>query len=200
MDTFTQENSLGKTIARNFLRTHRSFRATVLDKHGDPVFVIRRPFYVFSTSMFVETPEGILLGEVHMNWHIYRRRYGLYSDGVQFARVDEGFLAIDFDVRDEDNRKIASANKDFTGFARELFTDAGQYVLRLDPTYGLSAEGLVNSPSTIAAAESPDKAGAKLSEQQRAVILSTAIAIDFGKLIMSVSELFLIRRRMAFLL
>jgi uncharacterized protein YxjI len=110
-----EEDGIGKSIARNILRTHRSFKATVLDKNGDAVFVIRRPFYVFSTHLFVDEPSGINLGKVEMQWHLWRRRYALFTDKEQFAQVDSGFLAIDFDMRDGNDKRIASVNKDFTG-------------------------------------------------------------------------------------
>lgn len=29
---------------------------------------------MFSSSMFVETPENEIMGEIHMDWHVYRRR------------------------------------------------------------------------------------------------------------------------------
>lgn len=182
-----EEDSLGKTITRNLLRTHRAFRATVLDAHGDPVFVIRRPFYMISTSIYVETPEGEVLGEVHMNWHAWRRRYSMYVDKTQFAQVDSGFLAMDFDMRDENGVRIASLNKDFTGFAREIFTDARQYVLRLKPSYGISAEGLVSDAGTVAdfPAEEHDSTALELGHRERAVVLATAISIDFGKFVHS---------------
>lgn len=138
--------------------------------------------YLISTSIFVETPEGEVLGEVHMNWHMWRRRYKLYSEKQQFAVVDSGFLALDFDMRDMNGRKMASVNKDFTGFARELFTDARQYVLRMDPSFGLEHDGmLVNDAATIN--KDPEEySHMKLDHRERAVVLATAIAIDFGKL------------------
>jgi len=69
----------------------------------------------------------------------------MYIDKAQFGSVDSGFLAVDFDMRDESGTKIASVNKDFTGFAREIFTDARQYVLRLDPSLNVQADGLINT-------------------------------------------------------
>lgn len=176
-----QENSLGRTITRNLLRTHRPFKATVFDKDQNVIFVIRRPMYLISTSMFVETEKGEVLGEVHMNWHMWRRRYSLYVDKVQFARVDSGFLAVDFDMRDVDGCKMASVNKDFTGFAREIFTDARQYVLRLDPSFGLDSAGdLVSNRATIDL-EKETASETEMGHRERAVTLATAIAIDFGK-------------------
>lgn len=177
----TQENSIGSTITRNFLRTHRPFKATVFDKDQNIIFQMRRPMYLFSTSIFIESAEGEVLGEVHMNWHMWRRRYNLYVDKAQFASVDSGFLAVDFDMRDIEGRKIASVNKDFTGFARELFTDARQYVIRMDPSYGLEHDAtLVSDAATLGT--STEDLGAKVGHRERAVILASAIAVDFGKL------------------
>ncbi|KAJ8907810.1 hypothetical protein NDN08_007914 [Rhodosorus marinus] len=176
-----EEDSLGKSLTRNFLRTHRPFKATILDSAGEPFFQVRRPFYMVSTSMYVETLEGETMGEIHMDWHLYRRRYNLYVDKEQFARVDSGFLAVDFDMRDDQDKKMASVNKDFTGFGREIFTDARQYVVRLKADYSgedLSPDALVQEnakpdPNDIFSDSS------KLTINQKATILACAISIDF---------------------
>jgi Scramblase len=68
--------------------------------------------------------------------------------------------------------------------AREIFTDARQYVLRLDPSYDMSAEDIVKDPTTLTsgAFRDTDNAGARrLGLDERAVLLATAISIDFGK-------------------
>lgn len=51
---------------------------------------------------------------------------------LQFARVDEPFLSWDFSLKAEDGRLIGSVNRNFAGFAREIFTDTGVYALRMD--------------------------------------------------------------------
>lgn len=176
-----QEESIGRTITRNILRTRRPFKATVFDKDREVLFIIRRPLFLISSSVLVETPNGELLGEVHMDWHMWRRRYSLFVDKEQFASVNSGFLAVDFDMRDVHGKKMASVNKDFTGFARELFTDARQYVLRLDPSYGLEHDAnLVSDAQTINLGHE-EYSDLKVEQRERAVILAAAIAIDFGK-------------------
>lgn len=162
------------------MRTHRPFKATVFDKNQNIIFIMRRPMYLISTSIFIETEHGQLLGEVHMNWHLWRRRYQLFVDKQQFANVDSGFLAVDFDMRDVNGAKLASVNKDFTGFAREIFTDARQYVLRMDPHVGLQHDGdLIRDAATLDTGEE-QCSDVKLGHKERAVILATAISIDFG--------------------
>ncbi|KAF2125336.1 Scramblase-domain-containing protein [Dothidotthia symphoricarpi CBS 119687] len=85
---------------------------------------------------------------------------------LQFARVDEQFLSWDFSLMSEDGRLIGSVNRNFVGFARELFTDTGVYALRMD------AAGITNDPS-------PPTPQSGMTLDQRAVMLATAVSIDF---------------------
>ncbi|KAI5203395.1 Scramblase-domain-containing protein [Aureobasidium subglaciale] len=77
----------------------------------------------------------------------------------QFAYVNEPFLSWDFSLKDADDRKIGSVNRNFVGFAREIFTDTGVYALRMD-----SADEAEPTAMTL---------------DQRAVMLATAVCIDF---------------------
>lgn len=150
-----------KAMSRQVLRTHRPFKASVLDLEGNEVLKIHRPFAFINSRIMISTPDDRLIGEVQQEWHLVRRKYNLFTieqpdpsmiekdesttaiskeralDGqglnrVQFAHIDGGFLALDFDMQDEQGRPMASVNRNFVGFARELFTDSGQYALRFD--------------------------------------------------------------------
>lgn len=174
-----EEDSIGRSLTRNVMRTRRPFKATVFDKDRNIVFVLRRPMFLVSTTVFVETPDGERFGELHMRWHLWRRRYSLYVEKTQFAEVDAPFLSVDFDMRDEDGKKMASVNKDFTGFAREIFTDARQYVLRMDPSIGLESDGDLIRHNTTVDLQQELYSEFKVGHKERAVILAAAIAIDF---------------------
>ncbi|KAJ4377340.1 hypothetical protein N0V83_000165 [Neocucurbitaria cava] len=97
---------------------------------------------------------------------------------LQFARVDEAFLSWDFSLMSEDGRLIGSVNRNFSGFAREIFTDTGVYALRMD------AAGLVNEPSHLVS-QTGERSKSSLERypgmtlDQRAVMLATAVSIDF---------------------
>jgi hypothetical protein len=97
---------------------------------------------------------------------------------VQFARVDEPFLSWDFSLMSEDGRLAGSVNRNFGGFAREIFTDTGVYALRMD------AAGLANEPSHLVSKTGeqsrPSLEGYPgMTLDQRAVMLATAVSIDF---------------------
>jgi hypothetical protein len=86
----------------------------------------------------------------------------------QFAYVDEPFLSWDFSLKSADNKLIGSVNRDFAGFAREFFTDTGVYAMRMDSA-GLGAQ--------VPAGHRDKVPGMTLD--QRAVMLATAVSIDF---------------------
>ncbi|RMZ68107.1 scramblase family [Pyrenophora seminiperda CCB06] len=97
---------------------------------------------------------------------------------LQFARVDEPFLSWDFSLMSEDGRLAGSVNRNFGGFAREIFTDTGVYALRMD------AAGLANEPSHLVSKTGeqsrPSLEGYPgMTLDQRAVMLATAVSIDF---------------------
>ncbi|KAI9822410.1 MAG: hypothetical protein M1827_000129 [Pycnora praestabilis] len=97
----------------------------------------------------------------------------------QFAYVDEPFLSWDFSLMSADSRLIGSVNRNFAGFGREIFTDTGVYALRMD------AAGLADEPrhlisQTGSKADSAyDIAKAGMTLDQRAVMLATAVSVDF---------------------
>lgn len=152
------DNGMAGVVARQALRTHRPFTASVLDLQGAPLLTIHRPFYFLnSTITCADVAHKKSIGEVHQSWHLWQRNYDLFLDKQQFGHVNGGFLAQEFEVRDESGAQIARVDRNFTGFAREIFTDARQYVVHFDPEPG-------RPPLTF---------------DQRAVSLALAVSIDF---------------------
>ncbi|KAI9286270.1 Scramblase-domain-containing protein [Umbelopsis sp. AD052] len=153
-----EEDSLTSTMSRQLLRTHRKFNATIMNAQGEVVFKISRPYSLINSRIFIHTVDDELIGEVQQRWHLMRRKYDLFVGTNQFASIDTPFLGWDFDLRDEQGELIGNVNRNFVGFARELFTDTGQYVLRMDAVEGNSRG---------------------LTLDERAVALACAVSIDF---------------------
>ncbi|KAG2218824.1 hypothetical protein INT45_007591 [Circinella minor] len=153
-----EEEGFMKSLSRQFLRTHRPMNATILDVNGNVVYKIVRPFAFINSRIYIYTSDDQLVGEVQQRWHMLRRKYDLFVGNQQFANIDTPFLGWDFYLQNESGGALANINRNFTGFARELFTDTGQYVLRMD-----------------AVEDTPR--GMTLDE--RAVTLACAVSIDF---------------------
>ncbi|KAI4171670.1 MAG: hypothetical protein LQ343_004063 [Gyalolechia ehrenbergii] len=98
---------------------------------------------------------------------------------TQFAYVDEPFLSWDFSLRSAGSQLIGSVNRNWGGIGRELFTDTGVYALRMDAA-GMTQEPQLPGPSSgqtdVVAYKEKDPA---MTLDQRAVMLATAVSIDF---------------------
>jgi hypothetical protein len=118
-------SSIMNMVKRQLFRTRRPFSALVLDAAGAPVLRVSRPFYWLNSHITVTDLESDTeIGEVHSDWHLWRRRFDLFEDRTQFARVDGGFLAVDFIAQDEAGVPLSVVQKNWTGLASEIFTDA----------------------------------------------------------------------------
>ncbi|KAK9833274.1 hypothetical protein WJX81_001649 [Elliptochloris bilobata] len=145
---------LGTAVGRQVMKRRRSFTATVFNPDGTQVlFRVRRPFYWINSTITVEDGSGEALGEVRQRWHLWRRRYDLYLGRRQFAEIDGPLLAWEFVLRDENGGVLALIDRNFQGFGKELFTDAGKYAIHFGSAPEEAAEQVVNA---IEAAH-PDK-------------------------------------------
>ena len=93
----------------------------------------------------------------------------------QFAHVNEPFLSWDFTLRDENNSTIGSVNRNFAGFAREIFTDTGVYALRMDS----AAQTATLENAEGKEVERYERQATGMTLDQRAVMLASAVSIDF---------------------
>ncbi|KAL7750153.1 hypothetical protein RI367_004325 [Sorochytrium milnesiophthora] len=156
-----EEDTFGKSIARQLLHTHRKFNASVFDLEGKlllsvgALMRIHRPFSLINSKIYIARADGQQIGEVHQEWHLWRRRYNLFDkDQTQFARIDSGFLSWDFALQDEQGQSRALIDRNFMGFGREIFTDTGHYAVHFSGS------------------------GESLTLDERAVALAAAITID----------------------
>ena len=104
----------------------------------------------------------------------------------QYAYIDERFLSWDFSLLGADQRLLGSVNRSFRGFGREIFTDTGAYVLRMDAA-GLEQEAA--NRHIVSQTHKGDQAYAEtvggqddkigMTLDQRAVMLATAVTVDF---------------------
>ncbi|MCJ1421904.1 hypothetical protein MMC32_008271 [Xylographa parallela] len=97
----------------------------------------------------------------------------------QFAYVQEPFLSWDFSLKSSSEQLIGSVNRNFAGFGREIFTDTGVYALRMD-SVGLAEEPRhFISKTGERSLTTHDEFKSGMSLDQRAVMLATAVSIDF---------------------
>ena len=189
-----ETNSLASAVGRQLQRRRRPFVATLLNPAGDVIFRVRRPLYLINSSTVVEDSFGRQVGEIRAVWHLYKRQYDLFLHDTQFGAVRSGLLAWEFEVKDEQGEPLARVDRNFTGFARELFTDFGHYAVHFGAALQDADPGLTRGPARTAASAvsggdalvpsttdvwHPSPYARPLQLTERAACLALAIAADF---------------------
>ncbi|KAJ3038018.1 hypothetical protein HDV00_001062 [Rhizophlyctis rosea] len=115
-----EETAFSGILMRQFLRTRRPFKASILDRQGNVVLKIERPIkWLLNSQIFVYDAQDNRIGEVQQVWHLWRRKYDLFLKKRQFSFIDGEFWAWDFHIKDENTNQIGAINRNFVGFARE---------------------------------------------------------------------------------
>lgn len=171
-----------KMIGRQFFKLHRPFEIEVFNNYDELLMVIKRPFSFINSHIKSYLPgydaNGNfmleIMGESVQSWHLWRRRYNLFKlddetteEYNQFGMIDAPFLSFDFPIYNDNQEVIASVDRNWVGLGRELFTDTGVYIIRMDPA---SFAGMGDMYPAVAG---------PLSLDQRAVLLGNAVSIDF---------------------
>ncbi|KAF5835974.1 Scramblase-domain-containing protein [Dunaliella salina] len=91
--------------------------------------------------MYIEDGAGTELGEVRQRWHPFKRNYDIYINKQQFASISGTFLAWEFELKNAEGGTLALIDRNFQGFGRELFTDAGKYAIHFGSNTPQAPEG-----------------------------------------------------------
>jgi Scramblase len=165
--------------------------AAMLGEHIPSVYR-EEPFYHKLAARLSQNPSEAppLLGQVYQVWHLWRRQYDLVSGGFrlgmdegkepslmrQFGKIESAFLAWDFSIQNLHGQPVALVSRHFTGFMRELFTDAGRYLVHFKSTLPCLPP---TDPLNVTSPPPPQTPIPPLSLEEKATILGAAMLIDF---------------------
>jgi len=124
--------------------------------------------------MYIEDADQETVGEVHQKWHLWRRKYELFVGKKQFAEIDGDFLAWEFLVRDQHGQPLALIDRNFSGFGKELFTDAGKYAIHFGESPESAAKHISRSIESVNAQNEVEVPRAELTSDSHAVIPCTS--------------------------
>ncbi|MFZ9889214.1 MAG: phospholipid scramblase-related protein, partial [Myxococcota bacterium] len=120
-------------LRRVFLGSHRPLDIDIYDSRERHTLTVVRPFYWFFSEARVIDAEDRLLGTVHRTFAFLWKRYELRdASGRCFARVNAPpWRFWKFPIVDESGAEVAVVHKRWSGFWRELYTDADRYSVEL---------------------------------------------------------------------
>lgn len=126
-------SGLWNVLKRLFLRNARPFTSTVYDNPiPKPLLLLKRPFRFFFHRLDVRAGDGTAMGTIERRWSWLRRIYVVKdAQDVQIAELFGPILRPwSFDIRIGGEPR-GLLQKRWSGFSKELFTDADNFVLDL---------------------------------------------------------------------
>ena len=120
----------GNMLLKQFMKQRRALDLHITDKTGKKVLDIHRPFFWFLTSGNIALPNGKSLGSVKQKWKIPGARFEFFSPNgnLYFECIMKVPSIWTYKVMKE-GKQIAQINKKWSGFGREIFTDASKFMV-----------------------------------------------------------------------
>lgn len=148
---YTIKNTLGQKVywavedtdccTRNCCGPARPFDMKILDFYQNEVLHFNRPLRCQSCcfpcclqTMEVSAPPGNVIGTVEQNWSIFTPQFSIKDQtGNTVLRIEGPFCTfsicgdVEFKVVTNDGSQVGKISKQWSGFAREVFTDADHF-------------------------------------------------------------------------
>ncbi|KAF7793094.1 hypothetical protein EIP86_004201 [Pleurotus ostreatoroseus] len=193
-------------FSRQLFRTHRPFRALVMDSEGSPTLWLRRPFAWINSRMYVQrlkdykeyddSGEPVLdtFAEVQQRWHLWRRRYDLflrdepYQDRILSTAAE---VQPEPPVETESFRQFAKIDQGFLAWHFTLLDARGEEIASVDRTFrGIGREVFTDTGRYYIrfgprprdpTDETPQRPTVlrNLTLEERCLVLAMAVNIDF---------------------
>ncbi|XP_059614948.1 phospholipid scramblase 1 isoform X2 [Phlebotomus argentipes] len=148
---FTIKNSMGQKVywaaedtdccTRNCCGPMRPFDMKILDIYKNQVLHLYRPLRCQSCcfpcclqTMEISAPPGNVIGTIEQEWSIFTPQFSLKDQsGETVLRIEGPFCTfsicgdVEFKVLTRDGQVVGKISKQWSGLAREMFTDADHF-------------------------------------------------------------------------
>lgn len=123
-----ESGGIMRMLTRNIMNTARPFTMHLFTPDGEAIAVLKRPFRFYFHRLEVYDDEGEYVGSIRKRWSILRRKYVLLDPDEKpvFEVVGPLLKPWTFDIFDGD-QQIGQIRKNWSGFGRELLTDADAF-------------------------------------------------------------------------
>ncbi|NOK34734.1 scramblase [Corallococcus exercitus] len=124
---------VGLFILRSFLKAKRPFTMELKSTSGETLLRLRRPWRFWLSRMEVEDGEGRYLGAIQQRFRFFTRAYDVLGPrDEELAHLSGPFFRPwTFNV-EQQGREVGTIAKRWSGFGKEMFTDADNFGVRFD--------------------------------------------------------------------
>lgn len=140
-------------LARNFFGHWRSFKIIIFDNSRRPIYELHFPFRWFFKTLYISDANGKRLGHLEQRFSILRKKFDVFDTyGKLVAQINSSlfrFWTFEFHFR---SKKLGTVQKKWSGLMNEAFTDRDNFTVSF--------------------------ADRDLSEETKAIMLSTCLMVD----------------------
>ena len=120
-------------LGRLFLRKHRPLTMHVVDGQGQPVIAASRSFFWFLSHLHVRDGDDRPVGSLRRHFAFPSRRFTLEDpEGATLAEIRGPLFRPNTFIVHKDGAEVARITKQWSGIAREVFTDADTFRVQMD--------------------------------------------------------------------
>ncbi|RKG92700.1 scramblase [Corallococcus sp. CA053C] len=124
---------VGLFLLRSFLKAKRPFTMELKSARGETLLRLRRPWRFWLSRMEVEDGEGRHLGTIQQRFRFFTRAYDVLGPGgEEVAHLGGPFFRPWTFVVEQQGREVGTIAKKWSGFGKEMFTDADNFGVRFD--------------------------------------------------------------------
>ena len=117
-------------MSRQFMGSHRPLSIHVVDGDSKPVLEASRDFFWLRSHMRIDA-DGRRIGALNRLFGLGRKFTLVDSNEREITRITSGFFRPHtFSAKDVNGAEIARVTKQWSGFGREMFTDADTFVVQ----------------------------------------------------------------------
>lgn len=137
-------------LKRLILGPMRPLEVRVVKSDGAPLLLLTRPFRFIFHRLEVRASTGDLLGVIEREWSWFRRIYRIEVQAQQKTMTIFGPILKPwtFEIQDQ-GRKVGVIEKRWTGFGKEMFTDADNFGVDLTDVHDPVTRALVFAATVL---------------------------------------------------
>lgn len=126
-------SGVGLFLLRSFLKAKRPFTMELKSARGETLLRLVRPWRFWLSRMEVEDGEGRHLGSIQQRFRFFTRAYDVLGPGgEEVAHLAGPFFRPWTFVVEQQGREVGTIAKRWSGFGKEMFTDADNFGVRFD--------------------------------------------------------------------
>jgi uncharacterized protein YxjI len=121
-------SGLGLFLLRSFLKANRPFTLELKTSGGATALRLERPWRWFFSSMAVKDGAGRHLGGIQQRFSFFQKLYDVLGpSGEVLARLRGPLFKPWTFIIEESGREVGRIQKKWSGFGKEMFTDADNF-------------------------------------------------------------------------